>query len=248
MKANRSRRIGPERRRGSCLMVFARAPVMGQVKTRLAARMGDKAALELYRAFVTDLLRTLDQTGYPIQIHFAPPEAAGMMGEWLGPEYPLIPQNSGDLGRKMAAAFHLAFSARYEKSVLIGTDFPDLPADIIHEAFTALDRRPAVIGPSHDGGYFLIGFKREGFLPAAFQGIAWGTADVLDQTARIFEQNQVLLHYVSSWWDIDTYADLLDLSGRLGPAAVQTAPETRKILAAHNLLKARNLKGKPEKQ
>lgn len=248
MKANRSSPIDPDRRRGTCLMVFARAPVEGRVKTRLAARLGDKAALALYRCFAADLLRTLDQTGHPVQIHFSPPAARAQMADWLGSRYPLIPQKKGDLGEKMAAAFHLAFAGQYEKSILIGTDFPDLPAAFIDEAFTALDRKPAVIGPSHDGGYFLIGFQRKGFLPAAFEGIAWGTAHVLGQTARVFEKNKVPLHYLSGWWDIDTYEDLLELSRRLNTEAAETAAETRRVLAAHPLLKGQNSKKKPEQQ
>lgn len=148
-----------------CVIVLAKAPVEGQVKTRLAADIGPKAAAGLYRAFVADLLQMLGKTDYSIHVHFTPSDAELQMKQWLGSAYEFVPQADGGLGERMAAAFKHGFSNHFSRVLLIGADFPDLPASFIHEAFNTLLINEAVLGPSHDGGYYLIGFNREGFVP-----------------------------------------------------------------------------------
>lgn len=211
---------------GQCLMVLAKAPERGKVKTRLARDIGKDAAAGLYRAFVSDLLRMLSRTPYPVFIHFWPPAAGSRMRDWLGPGYELIPQSGGDLGERMAAAFSRAFAGDFRQAVLIGSDLPDLPASLIHDAFAALTKTPAVIGPSEDGGYFLVGFNRDAFLPAVFSGVNWGSSTVLSETAALFEKNQVPVSYLRQWGDIDTRADLLQLARRVAAAPGPTAVET----------------------
>jgi len=220
---NAKRRLSSD---DQCLMVFAKAPIQGEVKTRLAAEIGTETATGLYRAFVSDLLSMLSQTPYPVQIHFWPPDARKQMREWLGTGYELIAQTGRDLGEKMGAAFSLAFSRNYRQAVLVGTDFPDLPTSFIHDAFAALSKSPAVIGPSKDGGYFLVGFDRDFFLPAIFSGIHWGSTTVLAETAAIFKHNKTPVHYINQWADIDTHADLMEFYRRAkttsGPKAAET--------------------------
>ena len=213
-----------------CVMVFAKAPAFGRVKTRLAAGIGEKAATSLYKAFVKDLLGMIDSTDYPIHIHFAPPDAGRQMKEWLGGAGEFYPQADGDLGDRMAAAFKHAFSKHVSRAVLIGTDFPDLPASFIHRAFDSLLTHDAVLGPSHDGGYFLIGFSRHGYVPEVFQDISWSSDKVFSETARAFEKHHTTVHYLDQWWDIDTYADLMEFIRRLKDTAGVAAPETKKLL------------------
>lgn len=215
---------------GQALMVFAKAPVEGAVKTRLAADIGTKAATKLYQAFVADLLGMLSNTAYPIQIHFSPPDAGLQMTEWLGAGYKLVPQAGSDLGERMAAAFAWAFSTNIKRAVLIGTDSPDLPESFIHEAFNALATHDAVMGPSHDGGYFLVGFTRQGFLPAAFRGVHWGTPAVFSETHQIFVQNDMPVRYLREWWDIDTHDDLIEFVRRQKTTPENTAPATTRLL------------------
>lgn len=213
-----------------CVMVFAKAPVIGRVKTRLAADIGDKAATELYRAFVKDLLGMLDGTDYPIHIHFTPYASGREIRDWLGGADVLIPQADGDLGQRMASAFTYAFSNYIRRTVLIGTDFPDLPASFIHQAFDALLTHDAVLGPSHDGGYYLIGFNRHGFVPEVFQDMSWSTDQVFSKTVRIFERHHATVQYLDPWWDIDTHADLMGFIRRRRYAAGDAAPETKKLI------------------
>ncbi len=213
-----------------CVIVLAKAPVEGQVKTRLAADIGPKAAAGLYRAFVADLLQMLGKTDYSIHVHFTPSDAELQMKQWLGSAYEFVPQADGGLGARMAAAFKHGFSNHFSRVVLIGADFPDLPASFIHEAFNALLINEAVLGPSHDGGYYLIGFNRDGFVPGVFTDIAWGTEHVFSDTAQLFEVNNTSVHYVARWWDIDTYADLIDFIQRQKNASSHVAAETTRFI------------------
>ena len=213
-----------------CVMVFAKAPVIGRVKTRLAADIGEKAATELYRAFVKDLMATLGSTDYPIHIHFAPSTAGRQIKDWLDGADEFIAQADGDLGERMKTAFTYAFSNHISRAVLIGTDFPDLPASFIHQAFDTLSTHDAVIGPSYDGGYFLIGFNRHGFVPEVFQDMSWSTDQVFSETVRIFERHHAAVQYLDPWWDIDTHADLMGFIRRRRYAAGDAAPETKKLI------------------
>lgn len=108
----------------------------------------------------------------------------------------------------MANAFEKMFSKGYQHALLMGTDFPDLPGSIVDEAFKSLDNNDAVIGPTVDGGYYLIGFKSTTFLPQVFDDIPWGTEDVFEMTVKVFQKNKFKLHVLPKWRDIDTYEDL----------------------------------------
>jgi hypothetical protein len=222
---------------GAILMVFAKAPVDGRVKTRLARVVGSPAAAALHKAFAADLLQVFTKTGYPLRVYYWPPATRSAMRAWLGTGYPLFAQAGNDLGERMASAFSSAFSSGFEKAVLVGTDFPDLPASHIHAAFSSLSAGSAVIGPARDGGYLLLGFRREGFLPDVFRGIAWGTPEVLDKTAAVFRQRGQPVHYLPAWWDVDTPADLYGLARRLARQDSGCAPETRRILKTLGYLK-----------
>jgi hypothetical protein len=196
------------------ILVFLRVPELGKVKTRLARRLGDRAALHLYRLFVLAELETLVTVTTSVKICFHPADGRARLESWLGPGFDYWPQAGRRLGERMAAAFTRAFQAGAERVVLMGTDIPDLPARIPREALRALRRYPAVIGPSIDGGYYLIGLARQGFIPALFGNLPWGTATVLSETYRIFEKNAVPVHCLPEWQDIDDYEDLLALARR----------------------------------
>src|SRR5690606_12351812 len=124
----------------------------GKVKTRLAAELGDDLAVNLYKAFVADLLLLLNKTGFPYKIACSPDREIELYQKWLG-EQQFIYQSGGDLGEKMKNAFLQLFQEGFEKVLIIGSDSPDLKEDIFSEAFSKLDSHNAVIGPAKDGGY-----------------------------------------------------------------------------------------------
>ena len=130
----------------------------------------------------------------------------------LGPEYRYLPQRGRDLGERMKNGFLDTFTRGFEKVVLIGSDIPDLPLSFVEEAFTSLSEMDAVIGPSFDGGYYLIGFTKGAFLPRVFEGIAWGTEKVFKSTIQILTDEKRKLYVLPRWRDIDTIEDLKDLS------------------------------------
>jgi uncharacterized protein len=194
-----------------CLVMFVRFPGQGPVKLRLAKDLGAEGAKNLYRCFVEDLLEGFSGGCYSFRIAFHPPEKEHEMREMLGGEFSYIPQTGNDLGERMNLAFLRCFSEGARSVVLIGSDIPDLPARIVDEAFRALDENHAVIGPAADGGYYLLGFKRDTFNGNVFPGIPWGTDAVFQKTMEILHEAGTLVHILAMWRDIDRYEDITAL-------------------------------------
>jgi rSAM/selenodomain-associated transferase 1 len=190
------------------VLVFVRTPEPGRVKTRLEGRLSQETVLCLYRHFVEDILETLSLGGYDTVICHDPPEGRLKMISWLGSDFSFLPQRGASLGKRMENAFADLFSVGVQQAVLIGSDFPDLDASIIDEAFEGLTNHDLVMGPAIDGGYYLIGFNAETFVPKIFYGIPWGTRSVFQKTAALAEKNSLGMHVLPEWQDIDTYDDL----------------------------------------
>jgi glycosyltransferase A (GT-A) superfamily protein (DUF2064 family) len=115
----------------------------------------------------------------------------------------------------MANAFSGVFENGIKQAFLIGTDFPDLPGNILTDAMQSLKEHNAVIGPAVDGGYYLIGFSSDAYSPMIFKDIPWGTSAVFQQTMNIFASSGATVHQLPKWRDIDDYDDLLNLAQSL---------------------------------
>jgi len=200
--------------KNDCLIVFMKWPQKGKVKSRLAAGLDENVVLELYKCFVEDLLDTLKQSGFRPIIAFYPPKAGDKIAAWLGDEYSYIPQAGANLGKRMKNAFALAFGQECSRVVLIGSDFPDLPAAIIKDAFASLKDHDTAIGPAWDGGYYLIGFNNDTFLPRIFDDIPWSTAVVFARTMEILREEGCEVRQLPFWRDIDGPEDVIDLIKR----------------------------------
>lgn len=194
-----------------CIMMFVKTPEKGTVKSRLASSVGDEVALDLYRCFVRDLMGMMIRTGYPHVVCFHPPGSRNNIVQWLGDTHVFLPQIGDNLGERMKNAFLKVFTKGYGNAILIGSDSPDLPGTLIDEAFLSLKDHGAVIGPSFDGGYYLIGFRADAFLPGVFDGIPWSTPDVFLRTLCILQKEGLLVHILPQWRDIDTSDDLREL-------------------------------------
>lgn len=192
----------------NCILFFVKYPTPGGVKTRLAEQIGPDAAAGLYRSFVADIIATLKSLDADIKIVFAPPENKDQFQQWLGKNYSYIPQLGKDLGQRMKNAFPQAFREGFKNVIVIGSDSPDLPQEHLELAFTALDKSDAVVGPSSDGGYYLIGFTRDTFLPEVFERISWSSDKVLEQTTNTLTRYSRSLHLLPQWHDVDTLPDL----------------------------------------
>jgi uncharacterized protein len=207
---NRRQDSAPSR---SAVIVFARRPVEGRVKTRLAETIGPQRACELYRCFVVDVVAAARCVGCGIHVFVDPPDSLPFFRKWLGNDLSCHPQVGADLGERMARAFGHIF-ADTSRAVLIGTDCPDLPGPLIADALHGLLSHDAVIGPALDGGYYLIGFSREAFLKDAFAGIEWGADTVYGATMAILEKSGVKAHVLPQWCDVDDWDSLLSLYER----------------------------------
>ena len=216
--------------RDETVLVFARAPVPGRIKTRLAPEVSGDRITDLYKCFVADILSMLLDAGHPVWICHDPPEAGPVMRAWLGDHLAYQPQIGKDLGEKMANAFATVFAAGIKKAVLIGTDAPDLPSGYISRAFSALSEHDAVIGPAIDGGYYLIGFRADSFRTAIFENIPWSTPGVYAATIDRLSSSRSRVYLLPQWRDIDHYSDLCALADLLvrGETA---APATAAFIA-----------------
>lgn len=197
-----------------CIVVFVKYPGPGAVKTRLAATLGDGFARSLYRLFVADTLDMLKDADCDTVIACDPCCAAELYSEWLGIDRAYLAQTGDGLGERMANAFIRTFAMGYAQVLLIGSDIPDLPGATIEQAFCSLSDHGAVLGPSEDGGYYLIGFTRNAFTDCVFREIAWSTPAVFKETLARMQAQRLSAHILPPWRDVDTKEDLSALYAR----------------------------------
>jgi rSAM/selenodomain-associated transferase 1 len=193
----------------ACVVMFVRSPEKGTVKTRLAKALDEDTVLGLYRCFGSDLLEMLSHTTFGLRISFFPADAQRKVADWLGQGHVYTAQQGRDLGERMENAFTAAFADGFRRVVIIGSDSPDLPGEILEEAVSSLASRDAVIGPANDGGYYLMGFNADRFLTAVFRDIDWGTSTVFEQTMSILNRHSYETQVLGRWPDIDSYEDLV---------------------------------------
>lgn len=197
----------------SVLGLFAKKPIAGQVKTRLATATSPAFAAQVADAFLRDTLERLVGVAADRIVAFAPDDEAAYFASLVGDRYRLRPQGDGDLGQRMARFFSAQFAGGAGRVVLVGTDSPTLPLDFIEQAFQELERADLVLGPATDGGYYLIGAARR--LPPIFDGISWGGPQVLAQTVARLTSPEWRLTLLPPWYDVDTLDDWRTLQGHL---------------------------------
>ena len=200
------------------LLVFAREPVLGQVKTRLAAAIGPAAALAVYRELLHHTAAAVAAAGLPTTLWLAeapaPPAApAQPRPNWPGYPWHVQPP-AADLGARMAHAFAEAFAAGAAAALVIGTDCPGLTAGHLGEAAAALATHDVVVGPATDGGYYLLGMKT--LHQELFAGQQWSTATVLADTLAAAARLGLRVAQLPALADIDTAADLAAWRGEAG--------------------------------
>ena len=196
------------------LAIFCKTPERGFVKTRLAASVGEQKALEIYLDLlkITDEETRLFSSSRYLFLTSAVEDSLEKMRSTLQEQdlfttskTSFISQQGEDLGQRMSTAFKELFK-NHQSVVLIGCDLPDLTSALISDAFDALQNNDAVIGPSCDGGYYLIGLKKE--TPDLFKEISWSTEKVLKQTVERAEQLSLKVQLLDQLRDIDTLEDL----------------------------------------
>ncbi len=165
------------------VIVFSRFPVPGQTKTRLIPALGPEGAANLQRRMTEHTLyrvrRVETEQGCSVEVRYDGADRRTVR-DWLGDHFILRHQGGGDLGQRMARAVRDAFQAGMRRVIVVGTDCPGLTTGYMKEALSSLEGHIAVLGPANDGGYYLIGLNR--YIPELFEGVDWGTAQVLEQT------------------------------------------------------------------
>jgi rSAM/selenodomain-associated transferase 1 len=213
--------------RANALAVMAKAPVAGQVKTRLVPVLTEEEAAELCRALLLDQLNHLGKLETSdLYLAFAPEPYRRLMQQLAPPCFRLFPQEGEDLGARMQAVFATLFAAGHKHIVLVGGDLAPVPPRFIEEAydFLAAAEHRVVLGPSRDGGYYLVGCNRP--TPQMFHGMTWSHGQVLTQTRAKLASLKIDSHLLPTWFDIDTPDELDYLQARLGGAGADAAPNT----------------------
>ena len=204
----------------STLVVFARVPERGRVKTRLAATVGEDAALSLYEAFLDDTLAVATAAATTCG---AAVVAAVAGSGWTRGAF--VPQRAGDLGQRMGALVDAYVPSG--PVCIIGSDSPTLAPSLIARAFDALSDSEVVLGPGLDGGYWLVGARRR--IPELLGEMPWSTPAVLGETLRRLRGRSVAM--VDFWYDVDDAAGLQLLRAHLGVLPDDVAPATRRALS-----------------
>jgi len=185
------------------IIMMLKEPKEGFVKTRLAKSLGEEKTLNLYKCFVKDLIKTLNSCPYDFILCTYGEEK--LIQENFG-LYNSFKQTKGDLGCKMHTAFEKMFLKNYENIVLIGSDTPHLRKESFSKTFEALEEKKLVLGPSEDGGYYLIAFNKTNYKKELFENISWSTDAVLEQTLQKVNKKDVCFLEVLN--DIDIQEDL----------------------------------------
>jgi hypothetical protein len=219
---------GPRR----ALVVIAKEPVPGVVKTRLAPMLGADGAARVAAAMLADTLAVVAQVDAEPWVCFAPPNARTRMAH-LAPGCGLLAQVEGDLGDRLAACFAALLGGGAERVVIVAADTPHVPRATYQAAFALLDQVDVVLGPAVDGGYYLVGAKAA--LPELFVGVPMGTDAVLQVTIQRAVHRRLRIGTVPMLRDLDR---LEDLRAALAAGELDGSPRTR--LAAAGLVAVRD--------
>ncbi|MCP9450885.1 MAG: TIGR04282 family arsenosugar biosynthesis glycosyltransferase [Nitrospira sp.] len=217
-------------RHTAALVVFAKAPIPGQVKTRLCPPLTPDEAATLHGSFVLDTVErtkaATERFTLPIDRFLAcAPSSAHPFFKVLEARHHvrLIDQTGEDLGERMARTFDELFAQGYRSAVLVGTDVPSLPLEEYRRAFALLESHDIVLGPALDGGYYLLGLTRPA--PALFTDMPWSTGDVRTITEERARSLELTIALTAPWRDIDTIEDLTALIDANRLDAAKPKPE-----------------------
>jgi rSAM/selenodomain-associated transferase 1 len=212
------------------LIVVGKAPVPGRTKTRLLPSLTADAAAAVYRGFLLDTLQLAHSLGWE-RISLVHPRGDAPLLRGLAPGVQLLEQPRDGLGQALRYAFECHFGDGCDTVTLIGSDNPTLPVELVQDAHDALARgHDLAIGPSHDGGYYLIGMRQPHL--GVFDRIDWSTSRVYAQTMERAATLGLRVHTVQQWYDVDEPEDLDRLQRELEGAPPDLAPHTRAALGA----------------
>jgi uncharacterized protein len=201
------------------LVVMAKAPREGEVKTRLAPALSPSEARRLYVAFLGDTFAMMEDVmgereGLGLALCYTPEGAEEAFEEVEREGSIMIPQRGDDLGERLTNCFADLFSLGFESVVVIGADSPTLPGEYVFDAFECFETDDdVVIGPTEDGGYYLVGMRK--LHGRIFEDVPWGTGGALDATIERAREAGLDLVLLPEWYDVDTPEDFERLKSEL---------------------------------
>jgi hypothetical protein len=209
------------------VVIMAKAPQAGEVKTRLCPPLTSEEAARLYRCFLLDKIAQVRalRAASPV-IAYTPLEGRSLF-EALAPGFVLVPQEGPDLGARLANCFAQLFADGYTGVLAIDSDTPTLPVAFLQQAVDLITtpQTEVVLGPSEDGGYYLIGLRH--LYRELFEDMAWSTASVLPETLRRAAARGLKVTCLPPWFDVDTPAEIERLRTALERAEDTLAQHTR---------------------
>lgn len=217
-----------------CLLLFTKPAEPGRVKTRLVGHLTAEQAADLHAAFLSDVVARLVGGRFDLRIAWALTE--GEEPPFGDP--PGLRQEGADLGRRLFNGLATA-ARRYPLVAAVGSDHPALPLEHVEAAFDALAAgADVVLGPADDGGYYLVGVRREALHPDLFDGVAWSTDSVLADTLERCRRRGLEVELAPRGADVDTPDDLAHLVRHLAAGSAPPCPATEELLASWGLLEA----------
>lgn len=193
----------------NALILMTRVPLPGQTKTRLMDIMTGEECARLHRCFLKDLMNSLKQLNpqTDVFITYTPADSLQLLRPFILPQCATFPQKGESLGERMAAGFNHVFAIGYEKVILIGSDIPHLNVKDIEKSFSILEQHDIVLGPTYDGGYYLIGMKEAN--EQIFNiNKSWGGKSVFKSTIANGNEQGLSIGLAAKYLDIDTKEDL----------------------------------------
>ena len=217
------------------LVIFAKWPLPGQVKTRLCPPLRPAQAAELARCFLLDTVDRVSRLEeVQVWVAFTPAESEPRFRALLPASIRYLPQRGANLGERELNIFVDLFEKKATRVAIMGSDIPSVPLAYLRSTFDLL-KSPgcdAVLGPSRDGGYYCIGAQAgHAGLPALFEHIEWSTEKVMQQTLRQARLHKLNIRLIPRWYDVDTVEDVRKLAEQLQETGnADVAPRTRFFL------------------
>lgn len=216
------------------IIIMAKVPRAGNVKTRLQPFLTPAQSEKLAEVFLNDTLAKARKVSEKVIVAFSPKDELNYFDRFFDKSLILIEQKGENLGERMCNAFEFAFSQNADAVVMIGTDSPTFPHTFIENAFEKLATFDSVFGKAQDGGFYLIGLRK--LEKEVFQNVAWSSSETFAQTRRNILNLNFSLSEISDWFDVDEPQDLIRLIGELenNIEAQNIAPNTFEFVKRMN--------------
>lgn len=190
----------------TAIIIMAKVPEAGKVKTRLQPRLSPGQAAKFAECLLQDTIAKTAGRQDHLIIAYTPAGRRGFFDQFSQQKFIYTPQKGSDLGERMFNAFDFAFAQKMDSVVMIGTDSPTFPPEFIDQAFEFLENTDAVLGETEDGGYYLIGLKT--LIKEIFENVQWSSPETFKQTAENIRKLGLNMARLPKWYDVDEPEDL----------------------------------------